>query len=291
MQIVDWTSFPPPAGPTGSAAVGVSTLERRPRLLELYDNYFETLSVETEDQLRAAFRLRYEVYCLEHPFEDPAKSPYGMEVDHYDADALHAVLRHRASSEIVGAVRLILPRREEREIRLPIRDLCRHELIARDNGTIPRAHTAEISRFAVSKSFRRRTNDEPPAGALTTADLNLRRHIPNTSLGLMQAVAAMAATAGVTHLCAVMEPTLLRMLRRLGIHFVPLGPLVEYHGRRQPCYAHIDTMGAMSWLERPEVWQLLTRDGTIWPLNMEVVESLRSNATHSTARMMTAGAA
>jgi len=80
-----------------------------------------------------------------------------------------------------------------------------------------------------------------------------------------------------THICAVMEPTLLRMLRRLGMVMPSIGPVVEYHGLRQPCYGHLDTGLARVWIQRPEVWELLTCDGALWPLNREVVAQLRAS--------------
>jgi N-acyl amino acid synthase of PEP-CTERM/exosortase system len=64
-----------------------------------------------------------------------------------------------------------------------------------------------------------------------------RRLVPMLSLGLIAAVTQMGLARGITHISAVMEPTLLRLLRRLGIHFHAAGPLVDYHGQRQPCYA------------------------------------------------------
>src|SRR3546814_10050153 len=42
--------------------------------------------------------------------------------------------------------------------------------------------------------------------------------------------------------CAVMERPLLRLLDRLGIRFTHIGPLVEYHGRRQPYMLKLETM-------------------------------------------------
>jgi N-acyl amino acid synthase of PEP-CTERM/exosortase system len=169
----------------------------------------------------------------------------------------------------VGTVRLILPEHNGREVHLPIRNVCHHEFIAYDYPELPRAKTAEISRFAVSKDFRRRAHEdkETSVGGFTLNNDDPRRVIPSTSLGLMQAIVAMAAKAKVTHLCAVMEPVLLRMLRRLGIHFIDLGPQVEYHGHRQPCYSDLDVLLTRIWVERPDVWELITQDGTLWPLN------------------------
>src|SRR5205814_4680838 len=127
---------------------------------------------------------------------------------------------------------------------------------------------AEVSRFAISKILRRRASDRNKDEMTSVGSFSIgndrKRIIPNASLGLMQAIVAMAAKGGVTHLCCVMEPTLLRVLSKLGIHFDPLGPPVEYHGRRQPCYSFLDAQLARIWLERPDVWELVTRDGSLW---------------------------
>ena len=192
--------------------------------------------------------------------------------------ALHALLIHRPSGKVVGTARLILPQPGHNNAPLPICGVCRHELLICDTPALPRAHTAEISRFAISKSLRRRANEETSVGSFSTPENDPRRTIPNASLGLMQAIVVMAAKGGVTHLCAVMEPMLLRMLRRLGICFDPLGPEVDCHGRRQPCYSYLDAQLARVWLERPDVWELVTRDGNLWPLNTDLVASLRTAA-------------
>ena len=36
----------------------------------------------------------------------------------------------------------------------------------------------------------------------------------------------------------------------------------------------LDLLLARTWIERREVWEILTRDGEIWPLNTELVKSL-----------------
>jgi N-acyl amino acid synthase of PEP-CTERM/exosortase system len=95
----------------------------------------------------------------------------------------------------------------------------------------------------------------------------------------MQAIVTMAAKARVTHLCAVMEPTLLRMVRMLGINWIPLGPPVEYHGRRQPCYSDLDVLLTGIWVERADVWELITDDGRLWPLNRQLAATLRDMQT------------
>jgi N-acyl amino acid synthase of PEP-CTERM/exosortase system len=248
-----------------------------PRLRDIYESFFETTLAETDEQRRSAYRLRYEVYCVEHPFEDPEQNPNGMESDANDASALHSLLVHRASGSVVGTARLILPKSDQGRFTLPIRDVCRHELLLRDSPTLPWGLAAEVSRFAISKTLRRRASDQSgettSVGSFSLGD-DPRRVIPNASLGLIQATTAMLAKAGAKYLCAVMEPTLLRMLKRLGLHFTHLGPLVEYHGQRQPCYADWDALLARVWVERRDVWELITRDGELWPLNRNLANAL-----------------
>ena len=237
-------------------------------LIELYNSYFDVVRATRPEQLEAALRLRYQVYCLENPFENPAENPDEMESDAYDAGSVHSLLLRQGSTDVIGTVRLILPLSHggQQGTGLPIRDVCHHELVTTNNSTLPWQTTAEISRFAVSSKLRRRAGDLRTVGGFAEPD-GTRRRIPDSSLGLMQAIVAMAAEFGITHLYAVMEPALLRMLSRLGIHFINLGPQVIYHGRRQPCYCDLDELLARAWSERFEVWQILTRDGKLWPIN------------------------
>jgi N-acyl amino acid synthase of PEP-CTERM/exosortase system len=80
----------------------------------------------------------------------------------------------------------------------------------------------------------------------------------------MEGLIRMSLEREIHHLCAVMEPALLRLLARLGIHFQNIGPLVDYHGRRQPCIVELHTMLTQVRSERPEVWDILTEGGQHW---------------------------
>ena len=245
----------------------------------MYAKYFDCVPVETEEQQAEAFQLRYQVYWREHDFEDPSDNPEGFEQDPLDDHALHTLLVHRPSDTFVGRVRLILPDAEENGLEFPIRGVCEEPLLRENNENLPRHYTAEISHFAVSKNFRRRDGDSQTTVGGYNDDEDPRRLIPHISLGLMQAIVEMARRGGVTHLCAMMEPALLRMLSRLGIHFDNLGPRVEYHGTRQPCYSDLDLLLTRTWIERREVWEILTRDREIWPLNAKLGASLQEEMT------------
>ena len=92
-----------------------------------------------------------------------------------------------------------------------------------------------------------------------------RRSGPLMRLGLIQILIRMSLLHGITHWCAVMEPTLLRMLDAMAIRFTRLGPLVDYHGLRQPCFCDISKALKDVRRERPEYWEVLTRAGEMVP--------------------------
>ena len=87
--------------------------------------------------------------------------------------------------------------------------------------------------------------------------------MPNFTLGLMNGIVRMSAENGISEWFAVMEPTLLRLLARFGIYFSPIGPVVDYHGMRQPCHADINNLLERVRKERPEVWEIITDNGRL----------------------------
>ncbi len=208
-------------------------------LSALYDQHFSVVPANTAALLDEVHALRYQVYCVEHQFEDPAQQIGNREVDAHDAHSVHAVLIHRQTSRVVGCVRLILPGDDEAS-ELPVRRLLEPADLRRFDE-FDKSTTAEISRYAVSKEFRRRAGESlyPDVNTDLTAQ-DTRRLIPHMSLGLIRGIARLAADQGITHVCAVMAPALLRLLERFGLQFERLGPPIEYHGERQACIAAVE---------------------------------------------------
>ncbi len=196
--------------------------------------------------LHEAHRLRHQVYCVERAFETSAD---GTERDQYDDHARHAVVRWRRTREVVGTVRLILPKTLAGGGELPIHHLCDPALLR----AVPAAATGEVSRFALAKQRTRQVRSISPAS------FSLLR------LALIQGAVRLSAEAGHTHWLAVMEPTLLRLLAATGLHFTPLGPVVAYHGQRQPAVAELAPVLARMAVEQPIVWDFITQGGTWYP--------------------------
>jgi N-acyl amino acid synthase of PEP-CTERM/exosortase system len=221
-----------------------------------YEQYFGVIRAATPALLYEAYRLRYQVYCVENAFEDPEQQIGERETDEDDDRSVHTLLLHRPTGEVAGTARVILP--DPPKFRpLPmaklLRGIDRHRF-----DEFPVAHTAEISRFAVSKEFRRRRGEERYAdagfGDAASAE-NERRLMPFITLGLLRGVFGICLEYEVTHLAAVMEPPLIRILRRLGLDFTPIGGLVEHHGLRQPCIARLSDLIKQSRDSETLVWQ------------------------------------
>jgi N-acyl amino acid synthase of PEP-CTERM/exosortase system len=222
-------------------------------LLARHDLFFETRTANTAALIETAQALRYQVYCLERRFENPQQHLGGLETDTFDRHARHGVLFHRPSQKPIGTVRMIAPRPGVTDS-LPILSLLRHDDL--DLGTyVDMARTVEISRFAISKEFRRRHGDRFENVPLTRADMLRQANL--ASLSLIQFLVRQSAADGIVYWAAVMEPRLLRMLAGMGIRFTSIGSLILHHGLRQPCYCHVPTMLEQVRREHPDYWALL----------------------------------
>lgn len=178
-----------------------------------------------------AARVRHRVYCVERGFE--ARTG-GVETDAYDAVSRHVVLRD-AAGDPVGTTRLV----RHSHLGFPMERVCAPGII--EAMGLDRAATVELSRFSLAKG----------AEAATGA--------PNGSmrLALLRGVVALRGEDDHTNWCALMEPSLLRLLQASSIYFTPVGPLVEHRGLRQSC--HADATGVLERIrrEREPLWRYI----------------------------------
>ena len=141
------------------------------RLIDLYNSYFRVVRADTDELRAEVYRLRFQVYAVEHSFERAEDFPDGMERDAYDDQALQSLLIHVPTGSIAGTVRLILPRVSGSTRDLPIEHVCAETLLREDSPTLPWRSTAEVSRFAVPKSFRRRLGEAGSPSGITNESL------------------------------------------------------------------------------------------------------------------------
>lgn len=241
-------------------------------LVNTFTQFFNVEPAVTHEQLHSVLRLRYQVYCVETGFEDKDQHPDGFERDEFDERAVHSLLIHRPTGMVAGTVRLVLPDRFDYDAVFPIEKHC-DGLLRPAAAVRQRSQVAEISRFCISKEFKRRMAEPHTLwgkpGALTEEEVALmqRRLIPHITVGLFLAIVRMSAQHHIRYWYAVMEPALLRLLKRFGIHFDEIGPAVDYHGMRQPCFASANQVLHQMNEVAHDVWELITEAGALWPLS------------------------
>jgi len=232
-------------------------------LLRRFNLYYETLTADTPERVRLAQMVRYQVYCVENPLEVEAcpGNPTGVESDDFDSHAVHSLIVRRATGDALGTTRLILPLADAPERSFAVQRL----LDAGSAGillSLPHRSTAEVSRFSISRQFRRRITGIS-AGPNQPGSESGNSCGPLVRLGLIQGLVRMSMEQRITHWCALMEPTLLRMLNAMAIRFRPIGPLVQFRGLRQPCYIVLSDMLKAVKRERPAFWEVLTDGGSL----------------------------
>ena len=156
-------------------------------------------------------RLRYDVYCLEREFISPNRFPDRRERDDYDDAALHFAAW--IDGDLAGTVRLV----PDSPVGFPMEQFAPAGL-TRSAG-LARERTAEISRLVLARQYRR-------SGTSTGSRLlsELFRH------GFDQGI-----QLGFDTLIAALEPTLLRLLTRLGYVLKPIGSPFDWYGPVMPC--------------------------------------------------------
>lgn len=243
---------------SGPNRAALSRSPATPSGLGWFKYIFDSSIAETAEERQSCLRVRFQVYCVDNQLEDPQQNPGGFEIDAFDHQSVHSLLTHRASGTAIGTARLVLPYSSFERRSLPI-----ELLLANQPLPFPVERTAEVSRFAIAKDVHQYT---PTSGIETALPREeWRKALAHLPLGLLKSCLEMSAREGITHVAAVLEPSLLRLLRRFGIRLNLLGGLVEYHGLRQPCWAEIDVLLASLQQERPEIWKLVTDDGRLWP--------------------------
>lgn len=243
-------------------------------LVAAFHEYFELLPANTPERQEWVFKLRYQVICeeLEMPGYEYWKYPDAKEIDEDDYRSAHCLLRHRPTGKIAGSLRLILSDPENPMKPFPI-EACASSLFYQDKiepAKLPRRQTAEVSRFMLAREFRNRKGDEQHIFGSDEFDLNRRipddrRRFPHILLGLLVALIKLCAEHNVTHCYCIIEPPLAFLLRRFKFAPAPIGPVVEYHGLRQPHFGCIPDMLARVYRQRRDLWELYTDCGKIWP--------------------------
>lgn len=235
-------------------------------LYEAFQEYFEVIIVDTPELLEEVYRIRYQVLCIEKRLPGFEKSLYsdGLEKDSYDSHSSHVLLKYRPTGDFIGTVRLILfdPLNPEKLLPIEIHAELDHKLC--DIGKLKRQQTAEVSRFVIIGNFSRRKSERRNLETRkedTSKTKSDRRATPHLALVLAAGVVRMCAKSDVRNWLSVMDPSLNRLLSHFGLDLNPIGPMVDYHGLRQPYFIKIaDALNKMEKKHR-DAWEVVTEKG------------------------------
>ncbi len=229
---------------------------------DLFKNYYQHFAVvraNTPRLLDQAYRLRYQVYCIENQFEDANEHLDGREMDEHDAVSAHILLLHRNSGTAVGTARIIMPQLASSWRSFPVWHILAPK-VREEFERLPLHRTAEVSRFAVSKEFRRwwRTHHGPTVGTTHHHNASIEQHlIQYITFGIIQEILQISIGKGIYHLVAAMNLSLIRILVNLGLELESIGGPVEYHGVRQPCIAFLNNLIEQSQNQFTPFWQFV----------------------------------
>lgn len=229
--------------------------ESRRDLGEGFSALFELVPALDAATREAVFRVRHEVYCRDLGWE-PVRDD-GLETDAYDAQAVHILLRLRATGEPVGCTRLVLTDAKDPSRLLPFEHSCA-DVIDRsriDPSALPRQLIGEVSRLAVMRRFRQRKGEEGKAVSISDDDFEPRgaqSRFPFIPVGLYMGVAAMVYRLGLSHVFLMTEPRLLQHFARMGFGIEQIGEAIEHRGQRAPALLLPSTFrGGLRPLVRP----------------------------------------
>lgn len=204
-----------------------------------FSDYLRPLFSESEEHKSHSYKIRHQVYCEELKLEPQTDSR--METDNFDEHAYHCLIQHIKSDAFAGTVRIITSRDEDQK--LPIEIYCTEAITKPElyPSRFARSQICEISRLAVPSEFRRRKSDNFDGAAVgainkeTYSETELRC-FPFIAVGLYLAATSVMVNKGIEHCYVMVEPRLARSMRFVGLPFIQIGPVVNYHGKRAPFY-------------------------------------------------------
>lgn len=213
--------------------------EATDQLLARFVKEFRFCLATSPQEKQRIFRLRYDVYCEELGYEEPADSANGLEFDAYDQHAIHCLIEHRRTGLTAACTRLVMP---NPSLPAPL-DRLPLETYGGQSLTHPVLHPErldkatyyEISRLAVARIFRSRIQDTEVPGITTNPhefSASERETFPFLVSGLFLAGYALGRMSGKEIAFAMMEPRLPRLLAMAGFHFTKVGETIEFHGQR-----------------------------------------------------------
>ncbi len=201
-----------------------------------YQRFFKVVPALTDALRVENYRIRHDVYCRELGFESVRAD--GMETDAFDPRSVHCLVQSVTSGTYVGCARLVRVDPAQPRAPLPFELTCRNTLDRSivDPMQLDRLRIAEISRLAVTRTYRRRQGETTRPISMADDDFGTEQQPrqPYLALAVYLAMISLAHEFGLETLFVLTEPRLAAILARVGFRFEPIGGEIEHRGIRIP---------------------------------------------------------
>lgn len=275
--------------------LGVAGMEGNNKFNNFYEDYnkvFAIVHADSKELLEQVYRLRYQVYCVENDWENHKQNSNGLETDEFDCHSAHCLLIHKDSGLALGSVRLVLRSPNiPLDRTFPLQRLCDLDIFHNEQYL---SSAGEVSRFCVSKEFRRRATDTLYA-SVSNQDHNIandaeiknlnKRIIPYGPIGLIRAIFEMGIKTDTISAFATMEPSLIRVLNTLGLTFELIGKPIEHRGIRQPLIMHPLQICETVKNKEKAIWEVLTDKGRVEEEMRELTERIMHSPLHNSTNI------
>lgn len=205
---------------------------------KLFFELFEVKIAQTDEEKHHSYRLRYQIYCHDFGYIDPSVYPDQIEKDEFDHGAIHCLVIHKPSGQLVGSVRCLRPKKNCQVLpHLPFEQICKGKILPEHQESIQvsRDSMIEISRITVNQSFRDRNNNQ-----ISEVELKLAE---KTSLILALCAYTVAAQFDTVNAFAIMESMLAKKLNNMGIPCYRRGEDMKFYGIRALYYLDVEQLG------------------------------------------------
>ncbi|HET8574789.1 MAG TPA: acyl-homoserine-lactone synthase [Candidatus Paceibacterota bacterium] len=193
----------------------------------------------TSDIWRKSVHLQRQVYCRERGFESLTGNENPERFDRYDVhQSKRVAVVAKNENRVIATARIISPTYSN--------DVPAMKLQPSLANKFRGIRYVESSGFCSSKEIKQSLGlTDPESGKCIM-------------LLLIAASIALGQETGATHAVMVIEQTLFRILKRLGIPLTPFGDPVEYHGTRRVYYGAFSKILSSLKRKNAKLWEELT---------------------------------
>ncbi len=199
--------------------------------LMVFEQFFEVYIADSELGKKLHYQIRYKVYCEELGYEEKLCFPDSLEMDNWDQESIHFLVREKLTDRWVGALRLITSNKQV----LPIEQYFSFN---QQEALVSRNELAEMSRLCVVSEMRR-TNNKLRKHEV---DKWLTLQNPNRLIifGLINAALIYSEKLGIRYWLSLNERSLARLLSQKKLHMEKLGPPIFVNGLRKPYLSNVN---------------------------------------------------